>query len=143
MNVRQFFKKLIADTSVYFTILAAIYSALMMVVNVTEDEVLLSASRLLYLFLFAVLAALGQSFFRFATLPRAAKLFLYYGILGLAFYLCLLFPANMRGVTVFIGLVFFTLVYFAAAGIVALFVSRFRANKPQDTAYENQFKKKR
>lgn len=143
MNIKQFFKRLLTDTSVYFTLLAAAYSALMLVVNVTEDEVLLSAARLLFLFLFAVLAALGRSVLRARQLPRGVRVLAHYGALLLAFYLCLLLPAGMRAAQVLVGLVLFTVLYFIVAGIAALFLARFRANQPEEAHYESQFKKNR
>lgn len=143
MNIKQFFKRLLTDTSVYFTLLAAAYSALMLVVNVTEDEVLLSAARLLFLFLFAVLAALGRGVLRARQLPRGVRVLAHYGALLLAFYLCLLLPAGMRAAQVLVGLVLFTVLYFIVAGITALFLARFRANQPEEAHYESQFKKNR
>lgn len=143
MNVKKFLKSLLGDTSVYFTLLAAAYSAMMLLVNVKEPEVLLRATTLLFLFLFALLAALGKSVLRLSSLAGGVRRTLHYVILTFAFYLCLLVPAGMRAPQVLVGLVLFTAVYWIVAGIVHLFAARFRKNSEQTEEYETQFSKKK
>ena len=143
MNVKKFLKSLLGDTSVYFTLLAAGYSAMMMIVNVKEPEVLLRASTLLFLALFALLAALGKSVLRLSSLAGGVRRVLHYVILALAFYLCLLLPAGLRAPQVLVGLMLFTAVYWIVAGIVHLFAARFRKNSEQTEEYEAQFTKKK
>lgn len=143
MNVKKFLKSLLGDTSVYFTLLAAGYSAMMMIVNVKEPEVLLRASTLLFLALFALLAALGRSILRLSSLASGARVALHYVILAFAFYLCLLVPAGMRAPQVLVGLVLFTAVYWIVAGIIHLFAARLRKNSEQTEKYETQFSKKK
>ena len=143
MNVKKFLKSLLGDTSVYFTLLAAAYSAMMLLVNVKEPEVLLRATTLLFLFLFALLAALGKSVLRLSSLAGGVRRTLHYVILTFAFYLCLLVPAGMRAPQVLVCLVLFTAVYWIVAGIVHLFAARFRKNSEQTEEYETQFSKKK
>ena len=143
MNVKKFLKSLLGDTSVYFTLLAAAYSAMMMIVNVKEPEVLLRASTLLFLFLFALLAALGKSVLHLSSLSGGVRRVLHYVILTLAFYLCLLVPAGMRAPQILVGIVLFTAVYWIVAGIVHLFAARFRKNSEQTEEYEAQFTKQK
>ena len=143
MNFRKFFKSLLGDTAIYFTLLAAVYSLGMMLVNVGEDEVLLRADTLFFLFLFALLAALASSVLRFATFARGARTLLHYVILTFAFYLCLLLPRGMRAAQVFVGLVLFTVVYWICAGLVHIFTARFRKNSEQSESYEKQYTRKR
>lgn len=143
MNLRKFFKLLLGDTSLYFTLLAAVYSVAMLLVNVSEQAVLLRASTLFFLFLFALLAALGRSLLRVSSMAGAARLLLHYLILIFAFYLCLLLPNGMKAAQVFIGLVLFSIVYWIGAGLVHLFTARFRKQSEPSENYEKQFSKKR
>lgn len=143
MNLKKFLKSLLGDTSVYFTLLAAGYSVLMLLVNVKEPEVLLRASTLLFLALFALLAALGRSVLRLSKLEGGTRTALHYVILAFAFYLCLLVPMGMRAPQVLIGLVLFSAVYWICAGIVHLFLARLKKNTEQTENYESQFSKKK
>ncbi|MBO5938642.1 MAG: hypothetical protein J6Q82_03990 [Clostridia bacterium] len=143
MNFRNFFKSLLRDTSIYFTIMTALYSLGMLIVNVREEKVLLRADTLCFLFLFALLAALGHSVLRISSIVRAARLLLHYVILALSFYLCLLLPNGMKTAQVFVGLVLFTIVYWIGAGLVHIFTARFRKNSEHSENYEKQFQKKR
>jgi len=115
----------------------------MLLVNVKEPEVLLRASTLLFLALFALLAAFGRSVLRLTSLSGGVRVALHYVILTLAFYLCLLVPAGMRAPQVLIGLVLFTAVYWIGAGVVHLFTARLRKNSEQTEVYEKQFSKKK
>ena len=142
MNLKQFLKQTWLRTTVYFTVCAALYSLLMAITNVKEEEVLLSAERLLLIFVFAVLGGLGQGILGLRTLHGAVRYPCHYVILAIGFYCCFLLPAGMRAAQVFIGLVFFTLAYLLVMGLGALFLARFRANAEKDDRYEPQFKKK-
>ena len=143
MNFRNFFKSLIRDTSIYFTVIAALYSLGMLLVNVGEEKVLLRADTLCFFFLFSLLAALARMMLRLSAMPKAARLLLHYAILMLAFYLCMLLPNGMRAAQVFVGLALFTVVYWICAGIVHIFVARFRKNSEHAASYDKQFAKKR
>ena len=137
MNIRKIIKKLLTDTSIYFTVITAIYTLIMMIVNVSDNAVGLEAERLLLIFVFSALAALAQLLLGLKTLHGALR------ILLLAFYLCFLLPASMKGAQVLIGLFAFAVVYAIVMALRALFISRFRANSEPDEPYREQFKKSR
>ena len=143
MNFKKHFKSLLSATAVYFTLLSAVYSLGMLLVNVGEEEVLLRADTLCFLFLFALLAALAQGVLHLATLARAARILLHYVILTLAFYFCMLLPNGMRAAQVFIGIVLFTVLYWIGAGVVHIFTARFRKNSEQSESYEKHYTKKK
>ncbi len=142
MNIGTYLKKLLVNSSVYYTVITVFYVVIMWVVNLEDDTFLLPASRLLLNFIFSFLAAAAWGLYRMPRLPSAARLLLHYGILTLAFYLCFLFPAFMNGAQVFIGIVVFTALYFAIMGIGALFLARFRVNAEQASPYSEQYKKR-
>ncbi|MBR2293765.1 MAG: hypothetical protein IKA44_05610 [Clostridia bacterium] len=143
MNIKSILKKMLTETSVFFTLIAALYSLLMLIVNVGEEEVLLSAERLLLMFVFSALAAMAQALRRITAIHGALRGVLHYLILIMAFYLCFLLPASMRAAQVLIGLFTFTLGYLAIMGIVALFRARFRKNSEEEEDYTNRFKQSR
>ena len=143
MEIRKFLKKMLRDTSIFFTVISALYTLLLLIANVGDDEVLLPADRLLLIFMFAWLASLAQGVFRMKTLPTAARILLHYAIFALGFYFCFLLPASMTAAQVLVGLVLFTLAYAAVMGIVALFLSRFRTNAKEEEEYKSQFKSSR
>lgn len=141
MNIKTLLKKILMTASVYFTVITAIYTLLVMVVNVTEDEILLSAEQLLFNFLFSVLAAIAWQLYRAKSIAGALRLVLHFGITALSFYLCFLLPAGMTSAQVLIGLFAYTLVYFLIVGGTAFFKARFRANAEKEAPYENRYKK--
>ncbi|MBQ9783181.1 MAG: hypothetical protein IJW44_01530 [Clostridia bacterium] len=143
MEIRKILKKMLSDTALYFTCITVAYALLMIVVNVNEEEILLSAMRLVLNFIFAALAALAQGIYRMKNLHGALRLVAHYGILALAFYLCFLLSLSLPPAQVLIGMVAFTLIYATVMGIGALLVSRFRKNAKEEETYQSQFKKQR
>ncbi len=143
MEMKKFFKTMLVETSVFFTVITALYSLLMIIVNVGADEILLSAERLLLNFMFAWLASLAQALYRMKNIPEAGRSVLRFGVFAISFYLCFLLPASMSASQILIGLVLFTLAYVAVMGICALFLSRFRANARPAEEYKSQFKNTR
>lgn len=143
MDIKQFLKHLIVTASVYFTVITAAYALLTLLVHVGEERVLLSATQMLYNFLFSLLAGAAWRLYRMQKWSGAARLFAHYGILVLAFYLCFLFPASMQSGQIVIGVVLFTALYAVVMLLAALLVSRFRVNAQKATHYEKQFKKSR
>lgn len=144
MEFRSLLKKWLVDTAVYFTFITVAYALLMLAVNVSEQEILMPALRLVFNFIFAALAALAQGFYRAKGLHGALRLVLHYGILAVAFYLCFLLSLSLNAAQTLIGLVAFTLIYAAIMGIGALLLSRFRKNaRAEEETYQSQFKKHR
>ena len=143
MNIKAILKKLLTDTSIYFTVITAIYTLIMMIVNVSDEAVGLEAERLLLIFVFSALAAFAQFILRLKALHGALRVLLHGGILMLAFYLCFLLPVSMKGAQLLIGLFAFAVVYAIIMALCALFISRFRANSEPDEPYREQFKKSR
>ena len=142
MNIKAFFKKLLVTASVYFLLITAGYVAISMIVNITDDEVYLRASQLLFHFFFSLLAAGAWSIYRLTKFHSALRLLLHYGILLFSFYLCFLVPASMRAPQIAIGIVLFSLLYAIIMAITAFFLSRFRANAEKESTYTKQFTKK-
>ncbi len=143
MEMKKLLKTMLTETSVFFTVITALYALLMMIVNTGDEEILLSAERLLLNFMFAWLSSLAQALYRMKNVPRVGRSLLRYAVFTLSFYLCFLLPAAMTAPQILIGLVLFTLAYGAIMGIGSLFLTRFRENTRPAQDYQNQFKKTR
>lgn len=144
MNIRKVLNRMLTDTAVYFTLISAVYAALMMIVNVNEPEVLMSASQLLLIFVFSALAAISQCIYRISSINKALRVLIQYAILTVSFYVCFLLPLqSMSGSHVVVGITVFTAVYFICFGIGSFFAWRFKENTKKEEVYENKFKKSR
>ena len=143
MDMKKFLKSMLIETSVFFTVITALYALLMMIVNTGDEEILLSAERLLLNFMFAWLSSLAQALYRMKSLSGLGRGLLRYLVFAVSFYLCFLLPSAMNASQTLIGLVLFSLCYAAVMGISALFLARFRANAHPAEEYRNQFKKAR
>ena len=142
MNFKATVKRLLSHTSVYFTVLTAVYAFLVMLVNVSDESAKLLVSQILFLFLFSILAALGQEFLHTARCRTGIGILLHFAILLFGFYTCFLGPFGMKGSQVFVGIFLFTLVYALIMGVRALILARFRANSKSET-YQKQYDRTR
>ncbi len=143
MTFKDFLKTTLVRSCIYFTLVMVLYIAACAIVNVADDDLLLDAGRTILFYVFALLTSLAGSLFSLQKLSSGLRLVLHYLICIFAFYACFMLPVSMRASGVIIGLVIFTVLYFAVFGIVALFKSRYRRNAEQLASYQKQFKKQK
>ena len=140
MKILKILGKLSVDTSIFFTVITALYSVLMMIINVSEDEPAMRASWLLYIFLFSFLAALSQLIYRLEIMHKAWRVTIQYIMLLFSSYVCFFLPLSMTGNQIVIGLTLVTIIYFACFGVGAFFTHRFRKKIQKEEIYEKKFK---
>lgn len=143
MNIKNTVRKIITEACVLFSLITAVYALIVYLIFVDQPQVLMDAGRVLLFFVFSVLFSVAGGIYRIKQLAAALRLLIHFLICTLAFYLCFLLPVPMTPSAVFVGMIFFVLIYFAVAGILALTLSRFRKAKEANTVYERQYSKKR
>ena len=141
MNIKKALKNLLCDTSVFFTVVTAIYAAIMMVVNVEVEEPAIRASFLLYIFLFSILGGLSMLFYRIEAWNLALRVCIQYALILFGAYVCFFLPLSFAGSQMVIGLTAVTLIYFAIWGISAFLSWKFKQNTKKDEIYESKFRK--
>ena len=141
MNIKKMLKDLLSDTSIFFTLVTAIYAAIMMVVNVDVEEPAIRASFLLYIFIFSILGGLSCLFYRIRSWNLALRVCIQYALILFGAYVCFFIPLALTGSQVTIGLTAVTLLYFAVWGISYFFTWKFKQNSKKEEVYESRFKK--
>lgn len=143
MTAKQFIKKWLSQACINFTLLMVLYTAIAAIVNVNDDTLLLDASRCALFFVFAVLLSAANTLFDFESLHIALKITIHYVVTAAGFYVCLLLPLAMQASGVLVGMSFFTVIYFAALGVIALFRAKYKQNKENSEAYKSKYKSQR
>ena len=141
MKIKKILKDLLCDTSIFFTLVTAIYASLMMVINVDTQEPAIRASFLLYIFIFSLLGGISRLLYRIDSWNLALRVCIQYAIILFGAYVCFFIPMSLTGSQVMVGLVAVTLIYFAIWGTVTFFAWRFKQNTRKEEIYENKFKK--
>ena len=141
MFIKSFIKKVLTHACVYFSILTALYSAIVMIIYVDDETVLLDASRVLLFFVAALLFSLANAFLGLTKLHGALRSVVHYLLTVFAFCTCMMLPISPEGSTMLVGIAIFTLLYLVIAGILALFRSRYRKKSEKTTEYSSQFSK--
>jgi hypothetical protein len=143
MTFKGFIKKTLAHACSYFTLIMLIYIILAAIVNVGEDKLFLEASRTVLFFFFSLFWACANVIFSFKTLGGGVRLIIHYLIMLFSFYAFLLLPlATLKASGYFVGVIVFSIVYFATMGIIHLISTKFKANVESSEKYEKQFSKK-
>ena len=141
MNFKALIKKVFTNACVYFSIITAIYSVIVMIKYVDDTLVLLDATRVLLFFLASILFAFANGVLKLEKLHGAVKILIHYFISLFAFYACMMLPISPEGSTLLVGILLFSVVYFVIMALVALFRSRYRSRLDQKSDYKPQFKK--
>ena len=141
MTVKDFIKKLLCRACIYFSCIMLCYIIVAAIVNVGDGDLLLEAGRTVLFFVFSLLFALANALFAFDKMSGGTRVLLHYLITAFAFYACFMLPLSMRASSIIVGLVVFSLVYFAVLGLSSLFRSRYRANIERAQKYQKQYDK--
>lgn len=141
MNLKNFLKELSVKTCIYFSIIIAIYSFIALIINSNDGIVLLNAGNILLYFVFSILLALANKIFSLKTLHTALRLTIHLIICEIAFYSCILLPLSLGSSQTFVGITFFTVIYFIVAGVVAMFNAQLKKNFEKSENYTSQYKK--
>lgn len=143
MTVKKILKNLLTDTSAFFTVLTAVYAALMMVVNVEETEPAIRASFLLFIFLFSLLCAISMFIYRIDSWSLGLRVAIQYALILFGSYVCFFIPLALTGSQVMIGLAAVTVIYFVIWGVCTFISWKFKQNSKKEEVYESKFKKLR
>lgn len=139
MDIKTNIKKIFSKACVLFTVIIAIYTMIVAFVNVDQSTILLDGVRVLLFFVFSLLISIANFIFSLKQVPSVARLLVHYAISALAFYICLMLPIAPTPSHTVVGLVIFTIIYFIAVGIIALFRARYKKQSDTDRSYKKHF----
>ena len=146
MEIGKLIKKYLCVACVCFTIITAVYMAIMAIVYLDETP-LVRAYEVVLFFVFSLLFSIANAILSFEAINAPLRYFVHYLICAFAFYTCVLLPRsennyNPAGFAI-IGTVLFTVVYVITMVLISVFKSRLKKNREASVAYTAQFKKKK
>lgn len=141
MNLKSLIKKMLTNACVYFSVITAIYSIIVMIIYIDDTAVLLDASRLMLFFVASVLVAAANGILKIEKLGGALKIIIHYLLTLFAFCSCLMLPISPAPSTMVVGIAIFTFIYLVAALLIFFFRSRYKAKKEQTDVYKSKFRK--
>ena len=141
MNFKSLLKKVLTNTCVYFTAITAIYTLLVMIVNLDDELVLLDAGRVMLFFLASLLVSLANGVFKIEKIHGGVKLSVHFILTTFAYWACLLLPLSLDSRSTLVGIVVFVVLYFIAAAIIAAFRSRYKKKLGKVDEYKSKFLK--
>ena len=111
------------------------------IVNVEDPSLLLDAGRCVLFFVFSCMLSGANVLLRLDKMGTAVRVLLHYLMLAFAVYACFMLPLSMRGSSIFIGLVIFSVIYAATMGVIAAVRARYKKITEEDTEYQRLYTK--
>ena len=141
MDFKSLLKKILTDTCVYFTVVTALYSLVVMIVYFDDDRVLLDAVRVMLFFLASFLFAIANGVLRISRIHGGVRVLIHFLLSLFAFCSCMLLPLSLDSRSMIVGIVVFAVLYFVIASIIAAFNSRYKTKLGKVDEYKSQFSK--
>ena len=138
MSFWKTLKRSLTEACVIFCVIFAFIA--IFVLSMDKAEGLYSLGQTFLFFIYAVIFAIANAILRTKSLSFGLRLFLHFTITAIGFYLCFLLYMGMAGTQAVIGIFFYAVAYAICAIIIAIFVSRFRRIKNDNSEYEKKFK---
>lgn len=142
MTVKKFINKMLCHSCCYFTVCMLVYIIIAAIINVDYDTLLLDAGRTVLFFVFSLLLALANVLLTLERPSAKFRILLHFLITAFAFYACFMLPLSMRASSILVGLVIFTILYFAILATVTALKAKYRSNTEKSQKYEKQYSKK-
>ena len=141
MDFKSLLKKILTNACVYFSVVTAIYSLVVIIVYFDDERVLLDAVRVMLFFLASFLFALANGVLRISRIHGGVRILIHFLLSFFAIWSCMLLPLSLDSRSMIVGIVVFAVLYFAIAGIIAAFRSRYKTKMGKVDEYKSQFTK--
>lgn len=141
MEIKKLIKSIFTHSCIYFTLITALYMAILQIANIEDGAAAAEAPRILLFYLASLLGAIASAIWSIKKINAVLRVLIHYLIWAFAFYACMLLPTNMPASNTVTGMVLFTLLYAVIMVVFSLFTARLRANREKPAEYKSQFSK--
>lgn len=141
MEIKKLIKFVFTRSCIYFTLITALYMAILQIANIEDGAAAAEAPRILLFYLASLLGSIAAAIWGISKINTVLRVLIHYFIWVFAFYACMLLPTNMPSSNMVTGIVLFTLFYAIIMVVTALFKARLKANREVSSEYKSQFSK--
>ena len=139
MELRKLFKKLLNSACIIFTVITAAYMLILQIINITDSDAGIEASRVLLFFIFSLLLSTANVILSTNKIHAALRYIIHYVISIFGFWTCFCLPNKMDFSKTFVGIIIFSACYAIVMTLIAVFTRRFKRQSEPKAKYEKQF----
>ena len=139
MELRKLFKKLLNSACIIFTVITAAYMLILQIINITDSDAGIEASRVLLFFIFSLLLSTANVILSTNKIHAALRYIIHYVISIFGFWTCFCLPNKMNFSRTLVGIVIFSIAYIIVMSVIGIFSRRFKKAQKPERKYEKQF----
>lgn len=133
MNIKDFFKKVLIRTAVYYTVTCSVFSFIIMILHSgVEHGAGLDAGRVFLFLPFSFIFGVANTLLKRDTPDPIVRWFVHFVLTVAGAFTCLLLPAGITGSGRFTGLLLIIVIYVIFALILGITSSRFKKTLKKD-----------
>lgn len=141
-GMKDWLKRITPTACIYYSIITFIYSFIIFILHSGEENRgALSALRMIMFFIFSFVTAGANSILQSKNLSRFKKTLFHATIVGLAFFLFILLPAELHPSGILVGIILYLLIYAVVTAILLAISGRRETKKNNEKEYTPMFKK--
>ena len=131
--MKQFIKKVLCRSTVYFTVFTLIFSILVLIGNSSDDRILMEPTRILCIYPFCLFFAIANTTVTYKKIDAAIRWILHAAVTVCGAFVFLILPADLESSSGnFMGFALITFVYFVGVLLYALINKRVRSAIAED-----------
>ena len=139
MELRKLFKKLLNSACIIFTVITAVYMLILQIINISDSNAGIEASRVLLFFIFSVLLSIANLFLSAKGIHASLRYIIHYVISIFGFWTCFCLPNKMDFSKTFVGIIIFSACYAIVMTLIGVFSRRLKKQSEPKAKYEKQF----
>lgn len=129
----NFFKKVINKSALYYTIIVAVFSIIVLLSNSDKETVFVDPARILYFLPFCVCFAIANTVLQYKTIEAITRWLLHFVLTVLGAFLFIILPANLDSSSGnFMGIILILAIYLVGVLFSVILTSRIRKSLKQD-----------
>ncbi len=131
--MNQFFKNVVSKSTLYYTVIVALFSFIVLISNSSEETISVDPARILWFLPFCICFAIANTVLEYKSIEAVTRWLVHFISTAGGAYLFIILPAELdTGSGNFMGLVFILIIYLVGVFFSALLSSRIKKSLKQD-----------
>lgn len=131
--MNQFFKNVVAKSTLYYTVIVAVFSMVILITNSSEETVFVNPARILWFLPFCICFAIANTVLQYKNIEAITRWAVHFILTVISAFLFVILPAELNtGSGNFMGVMFIIAIYLAGVLLTAILSSRIKKTIKQD-----------
>lgn len=139
--MNRFFKNVVTKSTLYYTIIIAVFNLVVLITNSSEETVFVDPKRILWFLPFCICFAIANTVLQYKNVDAITRWAVHFVLTVAGAFLFIILPAKLNsGSGNFMGIVFIIAIYFVGVLLTAVLSSRIKKTIKQDKDLKSRSK---